>query len=225
MVSSLLAEISDDSEKLAMLRLIFDVIRSDGELAPAEARLFWNALDAWSLRVGDGRRHADGAGVTHMHLAGFTPTPAHPKLVKTALGAEATVAWTLHRDGTIDFAHPAPEPAPFTTIAWRLAHVVVGVLAMRNHSHFGGPPADYQTWPYATDAATALAQLDDAYRNWYDGVRQLGERDLATPVGPAEGPWADRPMLDLILHINREVIHHGAEIACVRDLYVHRQGE
>lgn len=133
--------------------------------------------------------------------------------------------WTLHRDGTIDFAHPAPEPAPFTTIAWRLAHVVVGVLAMRNHSHFGGPPADYQTWPYATDAATALAQLDDAYRNWYDGVRQLGERDLATPVGPAEGPWADRPMLDLILHINREVIHHGAEIACVRDLYVHRQGE
>jgi hypothetical protein len=37
-VSSLLAEISDDSEKLAMLRLIFDVIRSDGELAPAEAR-------------------------------------------------------------------------------------------------------------------------------------------------------------------------------------------
>ena len=29
-------------------------------------------------------------------------------------------------------------------------------------------------------------------------------------------------MLDLILHINREVIHHGAEIACVRDLYVHQ---
>ncbi|MFN8227606.1 MAG: DinB family protein [Mycobacterium sp.] len=132
--------------------------------------------------------------------------------------------WTLHRDGTIDFAHPAPAPAPFTTIAWRLAHVIVGVLAMRNHSHFGGPPADYQTWAYATDAATALAQLDDAYRNWHDGVRRLGEPDLATPVGPAEGPWADRPMLDLILHINREVIHHGAEIACVRDLYVHQKG-
>ncbi len=57
-VDSLFAEISDDSEKLAMLRLIFDVIRSDGELAPAEARLFWNALDAWSLRIEDGRRHA-----------------------------------------------------------------------------------------------------------------------------------------------------------------------
>ena len=28
-------------------------------------------------------------------------------------------------------------------------------------------------------------------------------------------------MTDLVLHINREVIHHGAEIACIRDLYVH----
>ena len=60
-VESLLAEISDESEKLAMLRLIFDVIRSDGELAPAESRLFWKALDAWSLRLEDGRRHAGHA--------------------------------------------------------------------------------------------------------------------------------------------------------------------
>jgi hypothetical protein len=28
-------------------------------------------------------------------------------------------------------------------------------------------------------------------------------------------------MLDLVLHINRELIHHGAEIALLRDLYVH----
>ena len=26
----------------------------------------------------------------------------------------------------------------------------------------------------------------------------------------------------LVLHINRELIHHGAEIALLRDLYVHR---
>jgi hypothetical protein len=30
-------------------------------------------------------------------------------------------------------------------------------------------------------------------------------------------------MAALVLHINREVIHHGAEIALLRDLYV-RQG-
>ena len=31
-------------------------------------------------------------------------------------------------DFTIDFAFPPPEPAPVTTIAWRLGHVIVGVL-------------------------------------------------------------------------------------------------
>lgn len=130
--------------------------------------------------------------------------------------------WTVHADATIDFSYPPPRPEPFTTIAWRLAHVIVGVFATRNHSHFGGPPADYQSWPYATDAATALRQLDEAYRNWIDGARGLTEADLRRPVGDAEGPWAAHPMAELVLHINREVIHHGAEIACIRDLYAHR---
>lgn len=129
--------------------------------------------------------------------------------------------WTIHPDGAIDFSYPPPQPEPFTTIAWRLGHVIVGVFAMRNHSHFGGPPADYHSWPYATNADTALAQLDDAYRKWIDGVRSLSEDDLKQPCGPAEGQWAEYSMTELILHINREAIHHGAEIACIRDLYVH----
>src|SRR5262245_23133108 len=95
--------------------------------------------------------------------------------------------WTLHPDGSIDYAYPPPEPAPFTTIAWRMAHVIVGVLAMRNHTHFSGPPADYQSWQYAKDADTALRQLDDAYRGWIEGVRGLDAEALARPVGPGEG--------------------------------------
>jgi len=129
--------------------------------------------------------------------------------------------WTVHPGGSVDFAHPAPSPAPFTTIAWRLAHVTVGVFAMRNHSHFGGPPADYQSWDYATDAAAALTQLDEAYATWIAGVRSLTPIELARPCGPAEGPYADYALSELVLHINREAIHHGAEIACLRDLYVH----
>jgi hypothetical protein len=129
--------------------------------------------------------------------------------------------WTVHRNGAIDFAYPPPQPEPVTTIAWRLAHIIVGVLAMRSHSHFGGPPADYQTWPYATDAETAIAQLDTAYDDWMTGVRKLDDAALARPVGPAEGAYAEAPMTTLVLHINREVIHHGAEIALLRDLYTH----
>jgi len=120
---------------------------------------------------------------------------------------------------TIDFAYPEPDPAPVTTIAWRLGHVIVGVFAMRNASHFGGPKTDYFTFDYAGDADTALAQLDEQYARWMAGVRALSAADLARPCGPAEGPYAELPMAALVLHIHREAIHHGAEIALLRDLY------
>lgn len=122
-------------------------------------------------------------------------------------------------DFTIEFAFPEPDPAPLTTIAWRIGHVVVGVLGARWHSHFGGPPHDYMTHDYAGDAAGGLAQLDTVYAGWMDGVRGLDAEALAAPVGPDEGPWADAPMAMLVLHINREVIHHGAEMCLLRDLY------
>ncbi len=125
-------------------------------------------------------------------------------------------------DFTIEFALPEPDPAPVTTIAWRLAHIIVGVLGARVAGHFGGPPADYLGWDYSGTAAGALTQLDEAYAAWTAGVRGLGDRALDEPCGPIEGPWAEHPMSALVLHINREVIHHGAEIALLRDLYAHR---
>ena len=119
-----------------------------------------------------------------------------------------------------DFALPEPEPAPVTTIAWRLAHVIVGVFGERNHSHFDGPPISYQDFAYAGSAAEALEQVDAGYRHWCDGVRALGEGGLAGPCGEAEGPFAEHPLSELVLHIHREVIHHGAEISLLRDLYL-----
>jgi hypothetical protein len=145
-------------------------------------------------------------------------------------------AWNVRRRGTstapvqagsgeltIDFAFPEPDPPPVTTIAWRLAHVIVGVFGARVASHFGGPPtdypSDYQSFAYAGTAAEALAQLDKGHDAWAAGVRGLDADALARPVGPAEGPFAERSMAELVLHINREAIHHGAEILLLRDLY------
>jgi len=122
---------------------------------------------------------------------------------------------------TIDFAFPPPDPAPLTTIAWRLAHVNAGVLAMRSASHFGRAATDYDTWPYAETAAEALAQLDAEYAIWLAGVTALGEAGLDQPCGPAEGPFAELPMSALVLHIHRELIHHLAEVCLLRDLYLH----
>lgn len=144
-------------------------------------------------------------------------------------------AWNLHRRGagqtdiqggsgqlTIDWAYPEPDPAPVTTIAWRLGHVIVGVLGARVHGHFGGPEADYTTFDYAATADGALQQLDEGYAAWLAGVRGWGEDGLLEPCGPSEGPWAEHSRAELVAHINRELIHHGAEIALLRDLWAHR---
>lgn len=48
--------------------------------------------------VGAIMRTADGAGITHLHLGGITAPPTHPKLAKTALGAESALPWTQHRN-------------------------------------------------------------------------------------------------------------------------------
>ena len=89
-------------------------------------------------------------------------------------------------------------------------------------SHFGDPPIDYPSYDYPGDAATALHNLDTVYTSWIDGVNALDSEGLAEPVGPAEGSWQASPMAGLVLHINREAIHHLAEIALLRDLFAHR---
>lgn len=124
---------------------------------------------------------------------------------------------------TMDFARQEPSPAPVTTIAWRLGHILVGVLGARNASHFGGPPVAYEDFDYPGTAAGALALLDEYYGRWVQGVRSLGAGGLDRACGPAEGAFADRPMAALVLHINREMIHHLAEVALLRDLFAHRQ--
>ena len=125
-------------------------------------------------------------------------------------------------DLVIDWEWPEPVPPPVTTIAWRFGHLIVGIFGTRVASHFGGPPADYLTWHYAPTAREALAQLDEGYSGWVKGVRGLDSRALEQPVGAAEGEWAAASFAELVLHISREVIHHGAEILLLRDLYRRR---
>jgi hypothetical protein len=124
---------------------------------------------------------------------------------------------------TIDFAIPEPAPTPFTTIAWRLGHVIVGVLAARNASHFGAPPASYESWEYAGTAQGALDQLETQLDVWLAGVRGLGEDGLLVPVGEKE-PYPELLMADLVLHIHRELIHHLSEVCLLRDLHLHTNG-
>ncbi|WP_033281431.1 DinB family protein [Streptomyces sp. NRRL F-525] len=103
---------------------------------------------------------------------------------------------------TRDFASPGPVPSPVTTIAWRLAHIVVSCLGYRVGWHFGGQDMESETFAYA-------------------GVRKLSDADLENP--PAVGPERF-PMEGIVLHVNRELIAHGAEISLLRDLYLWQDG-
>ena len=61
---------------------------------------------------------------------------------------------------TIDYARPEPDPPPVTTIAWRLGHIVVGVLGMRVASHFNREMLHH---------GAEVALLRDLYRWGFDG--------------------------------------------------------
>ena len=136
------------------------------------------------------------------------------------LRAEAT---TVHAAGAgdtvIDWEWPVPEPPPVTTIAWRIGHVAVG-WAHRAALHFGGPPVDYDTVDWPLDATGALGLLDESHARWAEGVAALGDAGTAMRAcGDVEGPFAAHPMAALVLHVNREAIHHLAEVALLRDLW------
>ncbi len=141
-------------------------------------------------------------------------------------------AWNVRRRGEgvalevgagdfiIDWAVPEPTPSPVTTIAWRLGHILVGVLGTRNARHFGGPPINYESYDYPGSAGEALNRLDEMYATWIEGVRNLDEEALGRPCG--EPGFELDQLAALILHINREMIHHCAEIALLRDLFPFR---
>jgi DinB superfamily len=126
-------------------------------------------------------------------------------------------------DTVIDYAYPEPVPPPVTTIAWRTGHIAIGIFGQRAANHFGegGVTYDSVDWPLA--ASGGLDLLDRWYAAWLEGIERLDVEALARPVGPHERPFAEYPFAALILHINREAIHHGAEIALLRDLYAHRR--
>jgi hypothetical protein len=43
-----------------------------------------------------------------------------------------------------------------------------------------------------------------------------------TPCGPTFFGYADHPVIDGVLHVLDEFIHHAAELGVLRDLYPHR---
>jgi tRNA G18 (ribose-2'-O)-methylase SpoU len=84
------------------LVVTISVPRQPPQIQPANGQLvvegFLDNIRS-AYNVGAIFRTADGAGVRHLHLAGITPTPYHPRIRKTALGSEQAIPWTHYRNG------------------------------------------------------------------------------------------------------------------------------
>ncbi|MCZ2820172.1 DinB family protein [Modestobacter sp. VKM Ac-2977] len=132
-------------------------------------------------------------------------------------------AWSVRRgdDGgwTADWVHPAPDPAPVTTIAWRLWHLASDCFADYLARTPSGRPLAVTGREWQGDAASALRDLDTAATAFRTAMTGLGEEGMWRPLGPDWGPYADAGWADLLVHATDELAHHGAEIALLRDLY------
>lgn len=111
----------------------------------------------------------------------------------------------------------AAEPAPVTTIAWRLWHLSVDCLDDYGR-RLDGDGEDREpdaTWYLeAGPAVEALRRSWERYRSTLAGRPRWWDQ-----LGPAWGPWSQHSLVDMALHAGRELNHHGAEIALLRDLY------
>lgn len=127
-------------------------------------------------------------------------------------------------DYQMDYAEPPHDREPVTTIAWRLAHMIDN-LGDPQHAHFPSTRPDPSTIAFAGSADAALKQLDEGYEARMADVRSLGAPGLARPQGALSPPqFADAPIARLVMFEHVEVIHHGAEIRLLRDLYAWRAG-
>ena len=145
-------------------------------------------------------------------------------------------AWNVRRqpDGAfgadgIDGEEPPDEKnPPVTTIAWRLVHIAAGCFWPKYQAFFGDKDApaelsmfDRRFYPAELPgtAAGGVKLLEDSYRRWHDAIAALDEATLREPLGARGGPFAEDSMAALIVHLNREAMHHGGEIGVLRDLY------
>jgi len=128
--------------------------------------------------------------------------------------------WTVHQDQSgrwvVDYAVPAPEPPPFTTIAWRLLHLAECKVMYHEYA-FGPGRLTWEELPVPHTAAEAIAWLEESHRRLQEALAGLTDTDLQE-----ERPtnWGDLwPTWRIFWTLIHHDAHHGAEIGCLRDLY------
>jgi hypothetical protein len=115
----------------------------------------------------------------------------------------------------------APEPPPFTTIAWRVAHLATG-LTMRADWTVGTKSLGFNDVEMPASAAAGIGALERSTAFWREALTTATTDEDLDQVGRSSFPWGldpDLPFIEIVWWVNKELIHHGAEIALLRDLW------
>jgi hypothetical protein len=117
---------------------------------------------------------------------------------------------------TVDYPDVHPEPAPVTTIAWRMLHISDGNSIYWEHS-FGPGLRTFADLTVHGDAAGAIEYLVASQGPITLTMATMDDLRLDEMGSTHSGvAWpAHRVFATLI----DEQVHHGAEIALLRDLY------
>ncbi|MEU5218652.1 DinB family protein [Streptomyces sp. NPDC020807] len=153
---------------------------------------FWEpGPDCWSVR-----RRADGPGPRATLLVG---------------------AGEWGRDSA-DAPHPTPPP--FTTIAWRLNHLSEMFLVRADHTN-GTRSLTRDDFEAGGSAEAGIAVFDATATAWREALLSVDDAALDT-VGYCTYPHGsdpENPFWEIVWWVNQELLHHGAEIAMLRDLH------
>ncbi|MFD3444168.1 DinB family protein [Microbacteriaceae bacterium 4G12] len=132
-----------------------------------------------------------------------TPRPPCPRPCPTSRPPHATLA----------------PPAPLTTIAWRLVHITAGNRIYWEHAF--GPGV--RTFPDLDVPSTAGAALTDWRASRAPVTRWLATADDTALLQPRPSHMGDPlPAVEVVRILIDEQVHHGAEVALLRDLYLRR---
>jgi hypothetical protein len=120
-----------------------------------------------------------------------------------------------------DSAEPShPYPPPFTTIAWRLSHISE-MLMLRSDYTTGSHVLTSDLYATSGEAMSAIAAFVAASDAWRGTLLSCDDTALDT-VGLSNYPYgsdAEEIFIDIVWWVNQEILHHGAEIALLRDLF------
>lgn len=136
----------------------------------------------------------------------------------------ASDCWTIrpNSDGTFrgDGGLIFDEIPPVTTIAWRFSHIIDCLAAERCARLLGLEPEPHPLEDgFPGTAAAASELLGRAYDLWRGYLTTTDDAGLRSKLGAAAAPYQDETRVGFVLHILDELIHHGAEVALLRDLY------